>query len=291
MKVFKKFAINNPSKFRLKDHDPAYTDGYSGEEDAKENMAEDIEKLVKLQECLFAGNQYSILIILQAMDAAGKDGVIKHVMTGLNPQGCVVKSFKHPSDEEYAHDFFWRFNKSLPNRGQIGIFNRSYYENTLICRVHPELILNERLPGCQTIEKVDEAFWQSRFKKINNYEKTLVDHGTIVLKFFLHLSKDEQRMRLLKRIDNPEKQWKFSLSDINERRYWKDYQHSYEETIKGTSTKAAPWFVIPADNKWYTRTAIAAILVKELEKLKLKYPETPPAEKKKLMEARKTLVK
>ncbi len=290
MKAIKKFQITHPSKFSLKDHDPAYTDGYTSQEEANEEMSKDIIRLVELQERLFAGNQYSVLIILQAMDAAGKDGVIKHVMSGLNPQGCVVQSFKHPTDEEYDHDYFWRINKALPGRGQIGIFNRSYYENVLICKVHPELILNEKLPGINSVDKVDKDFWQKRYKQINAFERTLRENGTIILKFFLHLSKDEQRDRLLRRIDNPDKHWKFQYSDINEREYWKQYQHCYEDMIEATSTPTAPWYVIPADNKWYTRTSIANILVQSLEGLDLKFPVISDEEKAKLEEGRAKLV-
>ncbi len=286
MKPNHKFRIQPDSKVKLKEFDPAYTDGYQNQEDAAEHMKEDLEKLDQLQECLFAGKQYSILIILQAMDAAGKDGVIKHVMSGLNPQGTIVTSFKHPSDEEYAHDFFWRATKALPPKGMIGIFNRSYFENALICRVHPELILNENLPPENSIEELGEKFWTKRFRQINNYERILAENGTIILKFFLNISLEEQRSRLLQRIENPDKHWKFQFSDIDERSYWKDYMKCYEEILRETSTDHAPWFVIPADNKWYTRAAIADILVKELEKLKLKFPKADAAELKKLEEAK-----
>ena len=225
------------------------------------------------------------------MDAAGKDGVIKHVMSGLNPQGCNVKSFKHPTDEDYDHDYFWRFNKALPETGKIGIFNRSYYENVLICRVHPEFILDEKLPHYDSVKKVDDTFWKHRFRQINRFEKNLVENGTVILKFFLHLSKEEQQKRLLERIDNEEKNWKFSFADINERKYWDEYQVCYEEAIRATSTDEAPWYVIPADNKWYTRVAIANILVEKLEALHLKYPELPKAEKQKLQDAKVSLLK
>ena len=286
-----KFIIKEDSKFKLKDHSPSFIDGFKNEDDAKEVMLDDIKKLIKLQEKLFANNQYSVLIILQAMDAAGKDGVIKHVMSGLNPQGCSVKSFKHPTDEDYEHDFFWRFNKALPESGKIGIFNRSYYENVLICRVHPEFILDERLPKYDDVKKLDDNFWQHRFKQINRFEKNLVQNGTIILKFFLHLSKEEQRKRLLDRIDQTEKNWKFSFADINERKYWDEYQSCYEEAIKATSTDEAPWFVILADNKWFSRVTIANILVEQLDALHLKYPELPKAEIQKLQDAKVSLLK
>ncbi len=283
------FRIKPDSKVKLKDYDPSYTDGYKNEEDAAVHMNEDLEKLDQLQECLYAGKQYSVLIILQAMDAAGKDGVIKHVMAGLNPQGTIVTSFKHPTDEEYGHDFFWRATKALPAKGMIGIFNRSHYENVLICRVHPELIDNENLPSENSLKKLGKKFWEKRFRQINNYERTLAENGTLVLKFFLNISLEEQRSRLLKRIENPDKHWKFQFSDIDERKYWKEYMACYEDLLAETSTDSAPWFVIPADNKWYTRAAIARILVKELEKLKLKFPKADPEELKKLDEARAML--
>ena len=286
-----KFNIKPDSKFKLKHYDPAFIDGFKDEEDAKQSMQDDIKKLIKLQEKLYASNQYSVLIILQAMDAAGKDGVIKHVMSGLNPQGCSVKSFKHPTDEDYEHDYFWRFNKALPESGKIGIFNRSYYENVLICRVHPEFILDEKLPNYHELDKINNDFWEHRFKQINRFEKNLVQNGTIILKFFLHLSKEEQRKRLLDRIDHKEKNWKFSFADINERKYWNEYQECYEDAIRETSTDEAPWYVIPADNKWYSRTAIANILVEKLEELDLRFPELPKVESDKLDDAKVSLLK
>ena len=289
--INEKFCVKEDSKFKLKEYEPSYVDGFKDEEDAKEMMHDDIKKLIKLQEKLFASNQFSVLIILQAMDAAGKDGVIKHVMSGLNPQGCNVKSFKHPTDEDYEHDYFWRFNKALPESGNIGIFNRSYYENVLICRVHPEFILAERLPKYDDVKKLDNDFWEHRFKQINRFEKNLVQNGTVILKFFLHLSKEEQRKRLLDRIDQKEKNWKFSFADINERKYWDEYQSCYEEAIKETSTKEAPWYVIPADNKWFTRATIANILVEKLEELDLKFPQLPKTESEKLDDAKLSLLK
>jgi len=289
--INEKFCVKEDSKFKLKEYEPSYVDGFKDEEDAKEMMHDDIKKLIKLQEKLFASNHFSVLIILQAMDAAGKDGVIKHVMSGLNPQGCNVKSFKHPTDEDYEHDYFWRFNKALPESGNIGIFNRSYYENVLICRVHPEFILAERLPKYDDVKKLDNDFWEHRFKQINRFEKNLVQNGTVILKFFLHLSKEEQRKRLLDRIDQKEKNWKFSFADINERKYWDEYQSCYEEAIKETSTKEAPWYVIPADNKWFTRATIANILVEKLEELDLKFPQLPKTESEKLDGAKVSLLK
>ena len=289
--ISEKFLIKQDSKFKLHHSDPKCIDGFKDEEDAEKSMQDDIKSLIKLQEKLFASGKYSVLIILQAMDAAGKDGVIKHVMNGLNPQGCSVKSFKHPTDEDYVHDYFWRFNKSLPESGKIGIFNRSYYENVLICRVHPEFILDEKLPNYDDVKKLDSDFWQHRFKQINRFEKNLVQNGTVILKFFLHLSKEEQRKRLLDRIEQKEKNWKFSFADINERKYWDEYQECYEEAIRETSTDEAPWFVIPADNKWFSRVTIANILVEKLEELDLKFPELPDAEIEKLADAKISLLK
>lgn len=287
----KQFRIEKDSKLKLKKHDAAYTDGFKHEEEATRSMEEDIEKLVKLQEKLYASGRYSVLIILQAMDAAGKDGVIKHVMSGLNPQGCRVTSFKHPSSEEYVHDFLWRHSKALPESGQIGIFNRSHYENVLVCRVHPELVLNERLPGYDTVKKLDQSFWEHRFRQIKRFEKNLVQNGTLVIKFFLNVSKEEQRQRLLARIEEPEKHWKFSFGDIDERKYWDDYHKCYEEALQATSTNRAPWYVIPADHKWYTRAVIAHILVKHLEALDLQFPTLPDSEQHKLEQAKKILSK
>jgi PPK2 family polyphosphate:nucleotide phosphotransferase len=285
-----KFLVPAKAQVNLADYNPAYKDGFENEAAAQEQLQSDIKRLSKLQDKLYAGNKYSVLIIFQAMDAAGKDGAIKHIMSGLNPQGCQVYSFKHPSDEEYDHDFLWRHYKALPERGRIGIFNRSHYENVLICKVHPEYVLAERLPGINDVKKIDDDFWQQRYKQINRFEKNIAQSGTVVLKFFLHLSKDEQRKRFLERIDNPEKNWKFSFGDINERGYWNEYQKAYEDALSQTSTQQAPWYVIPADNKWFARTAIANIIVQTLEGLDLKYPDLPAEEKAKLTDAKKKLL-
>jgi PPK2 family polyphosphate:nucleotide phosphotransferase len=287
----KEFLVEKGEKLKLKKHDPSYTSGFKGEEEAALAMKEDLAKLKKLQEKLYAGGRHSVLIILQAMDAAGKDGVIKHVMSGLNPQGCKVTSFKHPSNEEYVHDFLWRHVKALPESGQIGIFNRSHYENVLVCRVHPELVLNERLPEYDEVTKLDEQFWQHRFRQIRRFEKNLVQNGMLILKFFLNVSKEEQRRRLLSRIDNKDKQWKFSFTDINERKHWDDYQECYRDVLEATSTKHAPWYIIPADHKWYTRAVIADLLVQHFDALGLQYPELPEAEAEKLVQAKALLLK
>lgn len=285
----KKFLISPKTKVKLADYNPAYKDGFESEADAHQQLEDDIKRLRKLQEKLYADNRRSVLLIFQAMDAAGKDGTIKHVMSGLNPQGCQVYSFKHPSDEEYDHDFLWRHYKALPERGRIGIFNRSHYENVLICKVHPQYVLSERLPNINSVDDINDDFWQKRYKQIRRFEKNIAQNGTVILKFFLHLSKDEQRNRFLERIDNPEKNWKFSFGDINERNYWDEYQTTYEDALSNTSLEVAPWYVIPADNKWFTRAAIANIIADKLESLDLNYPELPQEEKDKLAAARQKL--
>lgn len=285
----KKFLISPKTKVKLADYNPAYKDGFESEADAHQQLEDDIKRLRKLQEKLYADNRRSVLLIFQAMDAAGKDGTIKHVMSGLNPQGCQVYSFKHPSDEEYDHDFLWRHYKALPERGRIGIFNRSHYENVLICKVHPQYVLSERLPNINSVDDINDDFWQKRYKQIRRFEKNIAQNGTVILKFFLHLSKDEQRNRFLERIDNPEKNWKFSFGDINERNYWDEYQTTYEDALSNTSLEVAPWYVIPADNKWFTRAAIANIIADKLEGLDLNYPELPQEEKDKLAAARQKL--
>lgn len=285
----KKFLISPKTKVKLADYNPDYKDGFESEADAHQQLEDDIKRLRKLQEKLYADNRRSVLLIFQAMDAAGKDGTIKHVMSGLNPQGCQVYSFKHPSDEEYDHDFLWRHYKALPERGRIGIFNRSHYENVLICKVHPQYVLSERLPNINSVDDINDDFWQKRYKQIRRFEKNIAQNGTVILKFFLHLSKDEQRNRFLERIDNPEKNWKFSFGDINERNYWDEYQTVYEDALSNTSLEVAPWYVIPADNKWFTRAAIANIIADKLESLDLNYPELPQEEKDKLAAARQKL--
>jgi PPK2 family polyphosphate:nucleotide phosphotransferase len=276
-------------KVKLKKIDPADTNGYSSIENAREQMDKDLLSLAISQEKLYAGNKkYSILVILQAMDAAGKDGVIKHAMNGLNPQGTTVHSFKHPAGEETDHDYFWRYTRALPGYGQTGIFNRSYYEEVLICRVHPELVTSQKIPG---LKKIGKDFWKERFRQINQYERTLIENGTIVLKFFLYISKEEQKQRLLKRIEDPEKHWKFSFSDIQERAYWDDYMKYYTEAIEATSTEYAPWYIIPADHKWHARAKITSILAQTMANLKLSYPVLPKEKLDKLLEAKETLLK
>ncbi len=258
--------------------------------DEGENMLKtDIGKLSDLQEKLYASNRYSVLIVIQAMDAAGKDSVIKHVMTGLNPQGVNVTSFKTPTHLELKHDYLWRHYIALPARGMVGIFNRSHYENVLVTRVHPEYILTENLPGIQSLNDIDKSFWEKRFRHINHFEKNLIENGTVILKFFLYVSKKEQKKRFLERINDPAKNWKFAAADLKERSLWKEYRKAYEDMLSNTSNVLSPWFVIPADDKWYTRVMIANIIVNELSKLDLSYPVLTDQQKKELEESKKIL--
>ncbi len=282
----KHFIIPPGKKISLdKDYDPAYIDDYSNKKDAKNKLSAGIEKLAIYQDILYAQNTYALLLIFQAMDAAGKDSTIKHVMSGVNPQGCQVFSFKAPSEEELDHDYLWRSYKALPERGRIGIFNRSYYEEVLIVRVHPEVLYKQQLTEFPDGDKIR----LSRFEEINNFEKYLVNNGIIVLKFFLNLSKEEQKKRFLKRIDTPEKNWKFSRSDVRERKFWDKYMHAYEEVFNHTSTPWAPWYIIPADRKWFTRLTVADIICTKLEKLNLKYPSVTEEKKQHLLEAKEML--
>ncbi len=267
-----KLRVEPNTKVNLKNHDTQFT-GQFTKETAKKRLKQNRKDLAKIQYKFYATNKYSMLIVLQAMDAAGKDGAIRHVMSGVNPQGCSVHSFKKPSTNELEHDFLWRHFCKLPERGQIGIFNRSHYENVLVTKVHPEYILSENLPSISSLEDIDEKFWNNRYERINSFEEHLHQSGTIVVKFFLHLSKEEQKNRFLSRIDTPEKNWKFSEADINERKYWNDYQRAFEDMLSKTSKKHAPWYIIPADNKWYSRIAISDIIIDTLEKLDLKIPE------------------
>jgi PPK2 family polyphosphate:nucleotide phosphotransferase len=262
-----------PGKFRsLNKFSTQPPKGNLDKEHASESMKKYTTKIQDLQDRLYAENSYSLLLIFQAMDGAGKDSTIKHVMSGINPQGCQVYSFKQPSAEELDHDFLWRTNKCMPERGRIGIFNRSYYEEVLIVKIHPEILLRQDLPGINDISKVDDKFWKKRYDSINHLEKHLVENGTQVVKFFLHVSKEEQANRFLKRINKPEKNWKFAYSDIEERKFWDDYQLAYELMIRETSTKPAPWYIIPADKKWYMQMVVADIILQRMDKLKLKYP-------------------
>jgi PPK2 family polyphosphate:nucleotide phosphotransferase len=282
----KRFRIDNPGKFRLSACDPAECYGLTVDKgEAKTMLAEGIEQLTELQQRLYAADSWSVLIVLQAMDAAGKDSVIKHVMAGLNPQGVEVHPFKQPSAEELDHNFLWRAARRLPERGRIGIFNRSYYEEVLVVRVHPELMEQQKLPASLKGKDI----WQHRFDDICNFERHLARNGTLVLKFFLHVSKEEQRKRFLERIDEPAKRWKFSMADVNERKLWDKYQGAYEDMIRNTSRPDAPWYVVPADHKWFTRMVIAGVLVRELRALDLDFPKIKGKALKELQKARKAL--
>ncbi|MEH2074654.1 polyphosphate kinase 2 family protein [Nostoc sp.] len=280
------FIVPPGSKISLKkNYDPAYKTDFDQKADAASKLQTDVERLANYQNILYAQNTYSLLIIFQAMDAAGKDSTIKHVTSGVNPQGFQVFSFKSPSAEELDHDYLWRTTKALPERGRIGIFNRSYYEETLVVRVHPEILKKQQLPHLPNGNKI----WKQRFEEINNFEKYLVDNGVIVLKFFLNVSKSEQKKRFLERIELPEKNWKFSDSDVKERAFWDDYMKAYEEVFNSTSTKWAPWYIIPADRKWFTRLVVANIICTKLEELNLQYPTVSDEHKQQLLEAKRIL--
>ncbi|HUU34712.1 MAG TPA: polyphosphate kinase 2 family protein [Vicinamibacterales bacterium] len=282
-----KHVIARPGKkIRLKDHDPSWTGTIRDEKQASGLLADGIGRLAKLQDVLYAQDKRSVLLVFQAMDAAGKDGTIRHVMSGINPQGCQVYSFKAPSAEERDHTYLWRSMKALPERGRFGIHNRSYYEEVLVTRVHPELLAAQQLPA----ELKDKGIWKRRFREINNFERYLVDNGTVVLKFFLHVSKAEQKRRFLSRIEEENKNWKLSPSDAKERTFWDDYMRAYEEVFTHTSTEAAPWHIVPADNKWFTRLAVAAIIHHTLEGMDLAYPRMTDAKIEDLHEVRKVLL-
>jgi PPK2 family polyphosphate:nucleotide phosphotransferase len=284
--ITKRFRVDSPDKFRLAECDPNDCHGLTiDKSEAKAMLAEGLEQLVELQERLYADDRWSVLIVLQAMDAAGKDSVIKHVMSGLNPQGVEVHSFKQPSVEELNHNFLWRAAQRLPERGRIGIFNRSYYEEVLVVRVHPELLDRQRLPN----SLAGKDIWQQRFEDICGFERHLARNGTRIMKFFLHVSKEEQRKRFLDRIDEPAKRWKFSMGDVAERKLWDKYQHAYEDLIRQTSRPEAPWFVVPADHKWFTRMVVAGALVQELQALGLDFPKIEGRALKELQEAAKAL--
>lgn len=268
-------------KHSVSDFDSSSTDEITKQE-AKEQLTKDVEKLAELQSMLYAQDRYSILVIFQAMDAAGKDGTIKHVMSGINPQGCQVYSFKQPSAEELDHDYLWRINRSLPERGRIGIFNRSHYEDVLIAKVHPEIVLSAKLPDIKTVEDIDADFWKRRYRQINDFERYLTENGTVILKFFLNVSKAEQKKRFAERLNDPAKNWKFSSADIKERRFWDEYMKAYADVLTETSTEIAPWYVIPADNKWFMRYAVGRIICERMKELDLHYPRLSNEELDKL---------
>jgi PPK2 family polyphosphate:nucleotide phosphotransferase len=282
------YKVTDGRRFRLKAFDPADTGPLKARDKSRAAGAvrESIEAMAALQDRLYAQDHWAVLLVFQAMDAAGKDGVIKHVMSGLNPQGCQVASFKAPSAEELDHDFLWRCQRHLPERGRIGIFNRSYYEEVLVVRVHPEILQRQKLPP----SLVDGKIWKRRYEDIAAFERYLGHSGTVVRKFFLHVSRGEQRQRFLERLDTPAKNWKFSADDVTERGFWKDYMKAYEEMIRRTATKSAPWYVVPADNKWFTRAVVAAAVVDTLGSLDLHYPTVGPAQRKELAAARRLLV-
>ena len=272
------FIVRPGKKIRLKDHNPKFTGKFKDKEEAQVKLERDIETMAKYQDVLYAQDTLSLLIIFQAMDAAGKDGAIAHVMSGINPQGCQVYSFKSPTSEDLDHGYLWRCHKVMPERGRIGIFNRSYYEEVLVVRVHPEFLDSQRLPRHISRKKI----WKDRFQDINDFERYAVRNGTHILKFFLNVSKDEQRRRFLDRINTPEKNWKFSIHDIEERHHWDEYMKVYEDMFNHTSTKWAPWYIIPADNKWFTRVAVANVITEKLKSLKLAYPTVTDAHRAEL---------
>jgi len=282
----KRFRIDKPFEFKLADHKAADTcDLDIDKKEAKDMLEEGVSRLSDLQERLYASDRWSLLLVFQAMDAAGKDSAIKHVMTGVNPQGCQVHSFKQPSAEELDHDFLWRIGKALPERGRIGIFNRSHYEEVLVVRVHPEFLAKQKLPLVLNHKDI----WHHRFEDIRNFESHLARNGTRILKFFLNVSREEQRKRFLDRIDEPAKNWKFSMSDVKEREHWDAYMAAYEGMIRNTSTLEAPWYVVPADNKWFTRLAVAAAVVETLDGLDLQFPKVGDDMRHELQQAKKAL--
>ncbi|MCU1317825.1 MAG: polyphosphate-dependent kinase [Candidatus Acidoferrum typicum] len=280
------FCITKGEKFRLKDWDPAATTGVKNKQHAQNILDAREGVLSRLQEKLYAQDRWALLVVLQALDAAGKDGVIKHVMSGVNPQGCDVHAFKSPSNEELHHDYLWRTQKCIPERGKIGIFNRSYYEEVLVVRVHPTLLRAGRLPD----ELITKHIWDQRYEDINAYEEYLTRNGVMIRKFFLHVSKEEQKKRFLERLEDPKKNWKFAMADVNERGFWKDYQEAYEEMIQNTAEKHAPWFVVPADNKWFTRLIVASAIIQALDELHLSFPDVDKAKKKELEAVRASLL-
>jgi PPK2 family polyphosphate:nucleotide phosphotransferase len=286
----KQYNVRPGSTVRLR----KFKTGYKGKltrKQAEKMLEKSREQLARIQDMFYAHNRYSVLLIFQAMDAAGKDGAVKHIMSGFNPQGVQVHSFKAPTSHELDHDFLWRHMVALPQRGEISIHNRSHYENVLVTRVHPEYILKENIPDVHSVDDVDKKFWEARFKKIREFEAGLASGGMIIIKFFLHLSRAEQKKRFLDRIDDPEKNWKFSASDAREREHWDEYQKAYEEAIGFTSTKRSPWYIIPADDKWFTRIAVATVIKKEFEKLKLSYPVVAPPERREQLRARRQLLR
>jgi PPK2 family polyphosphate:nucleotide phosphotransferase len=285
-KLAEPYCITSGDDFRLKDFDPSDTGKLHDKESATELLDDGVKLLSRMQEKLYAQDRWSLLVVLQAMDAAGKDGVVKHVMSGVNPQGCDVHSFKAPSNEELDHDYLWRAHKAVPERGKIGIFNRSYYEEVLVVRVHQNILAAQKLPG----SLITKNIWQERFEDIRRFERYLTRNGVIILKFFLHVSRKEQKKRFLERLDDSKKNWKFSMADVKERGYWKDYQAAYEDAIRCTAAKFAPWYVVPADNKWYTRLIVASAIIETLDNLSLHFPDTDKEVKKELQKVKASLL-
>ncbi|HEY5824804.1 MAG TPA: polyphosphate kinase 2 family protein, partial [Cyclobacteriaceae bacterium] len=283
-------SIKPGKNIKLKDFDTEYPGKVLNKEDAAKLLDASRKNLAEIQDKFYAHNRYSVLIIFQAMDAAGKDGAVKHIMSGFNPLGVKVHSFKAPNSYELDHDYFWRHEQALPARGEIAIHNRSHYENVLVTRVHPEFIMGENIPGIDSVKKIDQHFWQNRFKQIRRFEKNLTENGTVILKFFLHVSKKEQKKRFLDRINDASKNWKFSLADLRERGFWDQYQKVYQEAISATNTEDAPWFIIPADDKWYARLAIASVITHHFEQLKLHYPIVSEKQKEELQKAKAQLM-
>jgi PPK2 family polyphosphate:nucleotide phosphotransferase len=284
-----KYKVTSAKGFSLKNY-ATEPDNPMEKKDLKERIQIDIEEIKKVQELFFADSRYTMLMIFQAMDAGGKDGAIRHVMSGINPQGCDVRAFKAPTSKELSHDYLWRHHQAMPERGIIGIHNRSHYEFVLTCKVNPAFVLKERIPGIESVDKLNKAFWKQRYEQIVNFEKRQAESGMVILKFFLHISKDEQKMRLLERIDIPAKNWKFDASDLKSRAKWNQYAQAYEEAIAATATSFAPWYIIPADDKWYARALIARILKEQLQSLDIRYPEMDPDSLELLRQARLTLM-
>jgi PPK2 family polyphosphate:nucleotide phosphotransferase len=280
------YCITKGKDFRLKDHDPKDTNRLKDKPRAQAALDKSVELLSHMQEKLYAQDRWALLLIFQAMDAAGKDGAIKHVMSGVNPQGCSVVAFKSPSNEELDHDYLWRTHKAVPERGRIGIFNRSYYEEVLVVRVHPTFLRAQKLPD----RLITKHIWEQRYEDINAFEQYLMRNGVVIRKFFLHVSREEQKKRFLERLEDSKKNWKFSMADVQERSFWKDYQEAYEEMIQNTATKHAPWYVVPADNKWFTRLAVASAIVATLDELDLAFPDVDKEKKKELQNVRDSLL-
>lgn len=287
--ILKKIYATPEKKHKVSDFSTDFTAGID-KEDGEKLLSENVEKLTKLQDKLYAQDRYSVLIIFQAMDAAGKDGTVKHVMSGINPQGCQVYSFKQPSAEELDHDYMWRIYKCLPERGRIGIFNRSHYEDVLVAKVHPSIALNGKLPKIIKEKDINDRFWKKRYRQINDIERHLTENGTIIIKFFLNVSKEEQEARFLDRLNDESKNWKFSASDLKEREHWDDYMDAYSDVLTETSTKYAPWYVIPADHKWFMRYIVGQVICDRMEELKLSYPSLTDEAKAEIEEAKKKLL-